>query len=103
MEVVELQVVKDFVADLNIKTRKSIYVTVLLLEKFGHDLHMPDAKPVGKGLWELRLSSEGSNIRILYGFCDNTAILLLGFKKQQSAIRRNDLKLALKRLKKYCS
>lgn len=63
---------------------------------------MPDAKPIGGGLWELRKMGR-PQIRILYGFCRGTPILLVGIKKQRSALDRKDVVLARKRLDTYCA
>ncbi len=101
IDIVFLKQVKDFIKRLDKAERSDVYAITNLLSTHGHTLSMPEAKPVGKGLWELRISSR-SAIRILYGFCGKQAILLQAFKKQQSAIRNHDFVLARKRLREYC-
>jgi len=71
-----------------------------LLAELGHTLSMPYAKPVGSGLWELRLRGRHS-YRILYGFQGGEALLLHAFKKSTQALRREDIELARKRLDGY--
>jgi phage-related protein len=100
-EIVILACVRDFLDTLDRNVREDIYISLRLLQKYGYRLSMPDAKPVGKRLWELRPDTS-ITIRILYGFCRGEIVLLLGFKKQQSAIRQHDFHLAQKRLKQYC-
>lgn len=100
-EVIVLAPVLNFIGSLDRSAQSEVKDVIDLLKRYGHRLSMPDAKPVGKRLWELRLKVS-STIRILYGFCDRKAILLLGFKKQQSAILPKDFRLAQKRLKAYC-
>ncbi len=100
-DVIILSPVTNFIEDLDPVEQIEVKDLIDLLKEHGHKLSMPDAKPVGKGLWELRLHFSLA-IRILYGFCDNNAILVLAFKKKRSAILPKDFKLALKRLKAYC-
>ena len=101
-EVVVMVVVQDFIDSLEFSVQKEVYKLIFLLRNHGHTLSMPEAKPVGRGLWELRVNAKPA-IRILYGFCDRRAILVLGFKKQRSAIFTRDFNLALKRFKAYCN
>ncbi len=63
---------------------------------------MPDTKPIGHGFWELRVRGTPA-IRILYGFSEDSAVLLVAFKKQTNAIRIEDIRLAQERLKAFCS
>jgi phage-related protein len=101
IEIVFLKQVKDFIHDLDKSERADVYAIISLLSMNGHTLSMPEAKAIGKGLWELRVNSK-SAIRVLYGFCDKQVILLQAFKKQQPAIRNHDFELARKRFKEYC-
>ena len=94
--------VERFINDQERRVREDLYSLIDLLIDFGHAVGMPYAKPIGKGLWELR-RAERPQMRILYGFCKDTAILLVAFKKQQSAIDRPYLERAQKYLKVYCS
>ena len=82
--------------------RASAYRLVGLLEQYGNTLGMPIAKPIGGGLWELR-SGTSPAIRILYGFCNNIAILVLVLKKQRPALLPREVALARARLAVYCA
>ena len=102
MNVVALRPVKEFLNKLDDLLRMDVQYVIDLLEEYGHTLSMPYAKPIGRGLWELRYTGR-PHIRIIYGFCDSAAVLLLGFKKQRSAIKQHDKDLARKRLTEYCA
>jgi phage-related protein len=101
IEVIFFKQVKDFIQHLDKSERLNVYTIINLLSLSGHTLSMPDAKPIGRGLWELRISSR-SAIRILYGFCGEQIILLQAFKKQHSSIRNHDFNMALKKFREYC-
>jgi len=58
---------------------------------------MPNAKPVGEGLFELRVRGK-EEVRTLYVFqLKENVILLHGFKKKTMSILKRDLRIALKR------
>lgn len=101
MKVVVLESVKEFVDTLEFSVQTDVKRLILLLEQYGHTLSMPYAKPVGNGLRELRRTGR-PQIRILYGFYEGTAILLLALKKQRDALRQREIELALKRFNSYC-
>jgi hypothetical protein len=88
MQILRTDEVDNFIESSTTLVQKHVDDSICLLEQYGHFLRMPHAKPVGGGLWELRIRTRPA-IRILYGFCHRTPILLVAFKKQQSAIPRN--------------
>ncbi len=102
MNVVVLEKVEEFLEKLEPNVRSNVHALVLLLQEYGHKLSMPDAKPIGGGLWELRSNTRPA-IRILYGFCRGEAVLVLGFKKQRPALLSREIELARKRLTAYCA
>ena len=101
MEVFISDRVIRFIASLDRSGQSDIYDLIELLREYGHQLSMPFAKPVGNKLWELRHTGS-PQVRILYGFCEGKAVLLLGIKKQRAALRPQDLALAKRRLDVYC-
>ncbi len=101
MKIVVLFIVRAFLDSLDSSVRTEAHRLLKLLEKHGHSLSMPVAKPIGGGLWELRLTGR-PQIRMLYGFCDGIPIVVLALQKQRSAIPRSALDLARKRFKEYC-
>lgn len=102
MKVTALESVIEFIDTLEIPVKTDVRRLTALLEEYGHELSMPYSKPIGNGLWELRRKGR-PQIRILYGFCRGEAILVLGFKKQRSALRPQDVALARKRFAAYCA
>jgi len=102
MEVVVLAPVQDFIGTLDPSIRAKAYRLVDLLEEYGRDLTMPNGKPIGQGLWELRSRTRPA-IRILYGFCNGQAVLVHALKKQRPALLPRDTELARKRLRTYCA
>lgn len=101
MQIVILDVVHAFLGSLDLQVRSDAYRLLKLLEQYGHSLSMPDAKPIGGGLWELRLTGR-PQIRMLYGFYDGVPVVVLALQKQRSALPQSALALATKRFKEYC-
>jgi phage-related protein len=65
-----------------------------LLEEFGPLLNMPHAKPLGDGLYELRVRGK-QEVRVFYVFAHGDNIYLLhGFLKKDQAIPKREIKLA---------
>ncbi|OGG41162.1 hypothetical protein A2118_02380 [Candidatus Kaiserbacteria bacterium GWA2_50_9] len=62
---------------------------------------MPFSKPIGDGLFELRIEG-AATVRMLYGFCEGTAIVVFAGKKERPALRRKDITLAQRRFSLYC-
>lgn len=102
MNIVVTTPVQKFAEKLDARTYAALFKTIRLLEAEGNYLSMPYAKPVGDSLWELRVQGS-AEVRVLYGFCKGSAVLVLGFKKQQSALRQRDITLAKNRLKTACA
>ena len=102
MHVITLRPVKEFLNELDEGLRMDVQHVIDLLGDYGHRVSMPYAKPIGNGLHELRYTGK-PHIRILYGFCSGSAILLVAFKKQRRELRQRDVDLARKRLSAYCA
>ena len=98
--------VLDFILSLNPKQQAKIYREIDLLEKFGSELHYPHVDKIkGKkyvGLWELRIEFASDIFRIFY-FCPSPGkvILLHGIKKKKQKTPRNELDVALSRMKEF--
>jgi len=101
MKIIVLFKVHTFLDNLDVSVRSEAYRLLDLLEKHGHSLSMPVAKPIGGGLWELRLTGQ-PQIRMLYGFCDGTPVVVLALQKQRSALPSSAIALARKRFREYC-
>jgi phage-related protein len=102
MKIVILATVNTFINGLDLSVRSEAYRLLNLLEQYGHSLSMPVAKPIGGGLWELRLTGR-PQIRMLYGFCESIPVVVLALRKQRSALPQSAVALARKRFREYCA
>jgi len=75
MKIVLHQSVEKFIKNFDPESASEILRVVGLLERYGHSLSMPHTKPIGNGLWELRIVSKRP-LRVLYGFCGREAVLV---------------------------
>lgn len=71
--------------------------TIDLLERFGNKLGMPHSKNMGRKLFELRIRGS-QEIRLIYTFHNNKAIILHGFIKKSQKTSRKDLDSAQQKL-----
>ena len=88
--------IKKFIDELDLVTKASVVRAISLLEKFGNQISMPISKPLGGGLFELRIK-EIQNIRIIYCFCKGEAWILHIFNKKTNRIENRDFYLAKQR------
>ena len=93
--------VHTFLDKLDAPVRSEAYKLLDLLEQYGHSLSMPVAKPIGGGLWELRLTGR-PQIRMLYSFCDGFPVVVIALQKQRSALPQSAIELAKRRFSEYC-
>ena len=101
MKVITLSSVHSFISKMDDRTAGRINRAINLLGMYGHALAMPFSKPIGNGLFELRVEG-ATTVRMLYGFCDESAIIVFAGKKERSALLRRNIILAHKRLALYC-
>jgi len=91
--------VEDFIKSLQPSTIAKLAHQFKLLEEFGPRLGMPNAKPLGSGLIELRVRGK-EEVRTLFIFHKANAIVVLhGFKKKTFTISKRDLSIAMQRKK----
>lgn len=95
MLVIYLPKVKKFVQSLNDTLAYRVVQTVDFLERYGNLLEMPLSRPLGKGLFELRITGN-NHIRIFYCFHTGNAYLLHAIFKRTRAISRKDIDVARK-------
>jgi phage-related protein len=67
--------------------------TTGLLQIYGYRLGMPHSKPIGGGLFELRIVGQ-AQIRFIYAFHDDKIWILHGFMKKTQRISSADLAYA---------
>ncbi len=94
--------VYDFIESLNPNAQAKISNTFDLLLQFGTRLGLPHVKKViNTDLWELRILG-GDNIRVFYVASSGKKFLLLhGFIKKTQKTGKNELKIAISRLKEF--
>ncbi len=89
--------VKQFVWDIDMPTSAKVFRMFELLERVGHTLGMPHSKHIGRGLFELRVRGI-QEVRLMYVFHKNAAIILHGFFKKSQRIPNKEIDLARQKL-----
>ncbi len=75
--------VEDFIRGLDKKMQAQALAPIDILSEFGNQLREPYSKPIGDGLFELRIKFSSDISRIFYFFVvDNKIILTNGFVKK---------------------
>jgi phage-related protein len=85
----------NFIESLGDGRSSDVYKTVNILRDFGYEIELPHSRSLGQGLFELR--SMNSEVRLLYIFYQNDALILNAFVKKQNKIPKKELDLARKR------
>lgn len=86
-----------FIDGLEKSTIAKVLHMIDLLSLFGQHLRMPHSKNIGGGLLELRVRSS-REVRIIYVFHNNAAVLLHGFIKKTQRIPRGEVETAQRKL-----
>ena len=87
--------VRDFVKELNKKSRAKVGRYIELLEKTGPDLIRPYADHVRDKIRELRVRVADGNVRIFYFFfVEKKIILLHAFKKKTQELPEKEIEQA---------
>lgn len=93
---------KEFMLRLDTKLRAKLARTIGLLEANGVELREPYSKPIGDGIFELRVRVARDAVRVLYFFrIGDIAILTNGFIKKTPKTPIAELDLARKYRKDY--
>ena len=89
--------VEQFLDSLNVRMRSKAIDSIALLEEFGNALREPHSKPIGNGLFELRIRFSNDITRIFYFFVRNNKIILTnGFIKKTKQTPGAEIALAKK-------
>ncbi|MEK9167803.1 MAG: type II toxin-antitoxin system RelE/ParE family toxin [Patescibacteria group bacterium] len=94
--------VLKFLHKIDNQSASDVYSLIEVLRQRGNTISMPFSKPIRNGLHELRVQGRPA-FRVLYGFCEEDAVLLVAIKKQKPSLDSRDIKLALERLRIYCN
>lgn len=86
-----------FVTKLEKTTIAKVLRTIDLLERFGHQLGMPHSKNIDSSLFELRMRGQ-QEIRLIYTFHNNQAVILHGFVKKSQKIPQKEIAVAQRKL-----
>jgi phage-related protein len=100
--------VLDYILALSPKQRAKIEKGIDLLELHGISLPYPYKRKIRgvkyKDLWELRIKSGRSQLRIIYFLCkQNIFVLVSAFCKKRNKTPRNELEIAKNRMVEYIS
>jgi phage-related protein len=90
----------DFIDGMDRKIIQRIHQMLKRLREYGYELRMPHSKPIGDGLFELRILGK-KQVRIIYAFDNNTAVLLHIFIKRTWSISSKELRYAMEVWKNY--
>lgn len=89
--------VEEFIDSLPPKMRAKAFYSLQVLEEYGNALREPHSKPIGDGLFELRIKFASDITRIFYFFVvDNKIILTNGFVKKTPKTPKAQIELAKK-------
>ena len=91
--------VRAWLKSLSPQDRKLIGEDIKTVQ-WGWPLGMPLVRPLGGGLFEVRISLESRIARVLFAFVDGQIVLLHAFIKKSQKTPKSDLDLARERMKK---
>lgn len=94
--------VEEFIDSLDTKMRTKAMAAIEILSECGNQLREPYSKPMGDGLFELRIKFSSDITRIFYFFVvDNRIILTNGFVKKTAKTPKREIELAKKYKRDY--
>lgn len=90
--------VREWLKSLSAQDRKTIGEEIKTVQ-IGWPIGMPLVRKMESELWEARIHLEGRVARVMFTAKDGLMVLLHGFIKKSQGTPKNDLELALDRLK----
>jgi phage-related protein len=91
------EVVEDFIYRLQKSTKAKLVRQLEMLQKYGPELSMPRARPMGNGLYELRVRGK-QEVRVFYIYVQGRRIFLLhAFQKKSQETPKKELEIARQR------
>jgi len=92
--------IETFINSLDESTARRVFRLISRLEELGHKIRMPYSKNIESNLFELRLLGR-VQVRIIYTYHDDHAVLLNIFIKKFWRIPRGEIEYAKEVLKRY--
>lgn len=94
--------ITEFLDTLDIKMKAKVLRTIMLLEQNGNNLREPYSKPLGNGIFELRIQLATDISRVLYFFTiGNKIVLTHGFIKKTKKTPKSEIIRAKKYRAEY--
>ncbi len=90
--------VRDWLKSLPAADRRTIGEDLMTVQ-FGWPLGMPLVRKMAANLWEVRVTLQNRIARVLFTVKGNKLVALHGFIKKSQATPKDDLDLAMKRMK----
>ncbi len=91
-------IIEEFIRSLQPDTQAKCIRILELLEEFGPELSMPHTKPLGNGLYELRVRGR-QEVRMFYVFSVGTVLYIVhAFLKKTQVTPKKELDLVRQRL-----
>jgi phage-related protein len=88
--------VKEYIDSLTTREKAKTLAFIELLQSIGPNLKRPYADLIRDGIHELRLKLTGTQVRILYFFCFQNAIVLTNvFEKHTDTVPESEINTAL--------
>ena len=78
----------EWLDELPAKVQDKCIVKIERLQELGHELRRPEADFLRDGIYELRISFQSVNYRILYFFHQQTAVISHGLTKEKEVPER---------------
>ena len=92
--------VRDWIVDLDIKTKAKVLKNIEMLKEFNINLKAPYVKPLEDKLYELRTKDTKGIYRIIYfAYTNQTFYLLNAFIKKTQTTPRKEIELAKSRMR----
>lgn len=85
--------VYDFLSSLETDIRSRTERLVEMLRTYGYLLRLPHSRPLGSGLFELRLNGKHA-VRLLYCYAGGNAYIVHVVIKKQGTLLRSDIEYA---------
>lgn len=85
--------VYDFFGSFEVSIRNRTERLVGMLRTYGHLLRLPHSRPIGSGLFELRLNGKHA-VRLFYCYAGGSAYIVHAVVKKQGALLRSDIEYA---------